>query len=140
MPLLNRVYNHTLVQEKALDAAWLRNEVLSHNIANVDTPTYMRKDVDFEKYLRNALDSGLDDLIVHRRHNFRFNAKPDIESLHPKINEEYNTMAMRIDGNNIDIDEEMAQMAKNTIRYNTMIQSVNSKFANIKHVISEGRR
>ena len=140
MPLLDKIYNNTLIQEKALDAAWLRNETLSHNIANVDTPAYQRKDVDFEKYLRNALDSNLDDTIVNRKFNFRFTDKTDIGSVKPVVKEEYNTMAMRIDGNNVDIDEEMAQMAKNTIRYNVMIANVNDKFSRILHAVSEGRR
>jgi len=140
MSLLGKIDKSTLIQEKALDAAWLRNEVLSHNIANVDTPTYKRKDVDFEKYLRGALDSGLDDLIVNKRHNFRFSETTDLESIKPAVMEEYNSMAMRIDGNNIDIDEEMAQMAKNTIRYNVVTQNLNSKFSKIMHAITEGRR
>ena len=140
MSLLNNIYNNTLIQEKALDAAWLRNEVLSHNIANVDTPTYQRKDVDFEKYLRNALDSNFDDIIVHKKFNFRFSDKTDIASVRPEIKEEYNTMAMRIDGNNVDVDEEMAQMAKNTIRYNVMVENINGKFSKILHAVSEGRK
>ena len=140
MSLLDRIDRSTVVQEKALDAAWLRNEVLSHNIANVDTPTYTRKDVDFEKYLRYALYGDLDDLIVNRKHNFRFSKQTDIDSIKPRVMDEYSTMAMRIDGNNVDIDEEMAQMAKNTIRYNVIIENLNSKFAKIQHAISEGRR
>ena len=140
MSLLGKIDKTTVIQEKALDAAWLRNEVLSHNIANVDTPTYKRKDVDFEKYLRGALNYGLDDVIVHRRHNFRFSKQPDIGSIQANVMEEYNTMAMRIDGNNVDIDEEMAQMAKNTIRYNVITHNINGKFAKIKHAITEGRR
>ena len=141
MSLLGKIDKSVMVQEKTLDAAWLRNEVLSHNIANDDTPTYKRKDVDFEKYLRYALDYDPDDLIVHRRHNFRFTAgKPSIESIQPMVMDEYHTMAMRIDGNNVDIDEEMAQMAKNTIKYNTVIQNINDKFSKIMHAITEGRR
>jgi flagellar basal-body rod protein FlgB len=140
MSLLGKIGKSTLIQEKALDAAWLRNEVLAHNLANVDTPTYRRKDVDFEKYLRGALDSGLDDLIVHRRHNFRFSVSPKIESVVPVVREEYETMAMRIDGNNVDVDEEMAQMAKNTIRYDVIIRNINDKFSKIRHAITEGRR
>jgi flagellar basal-body rod protein FlgB len=140
MSLLGKIDRHISVQEKALDAAWLRNEILSHNIANVDTPTYKRKDVDFEKYLRYALDNGLDDLIVRQKHNFRFSKPPRLESVQAKVMEEYNTMAMRIDGNNVDIDEEMAQMAKNTIRYNVMTENISSKFSKIKHAITEGRR
>lgn len=141
MNLLAKIDRETLVQEKSLDAAWLRNEVLSHNLANVDTPTFNRKDVDFEKYLRGALNGGgEDDVIVHMRHGFRFSDNQDLDSVHARVVEEYNTMAMRIDGNNVDIDEEMAQMAKNTIRYNVLTQNLNSKFSRIKHAISEGRR
>ena len=140
MSLLGKIDKTTIIQEKGLDAAWLRNEVLSHNLANVDTPTYKRKDVDFEKYLRGALNYGLDDVIVNRRHNFRFSKAPSIDSIKPNVMEEYNTMAMRIDGNNVDIDEEMAQMAKNTIRYNVMTQNLTDKFSKIKHAITEGRR
>ena len=140
MALLGKIYKSTQIQEKTLDAAWLRNEVLSHNIANVDTPTYQRKDVDFEKYLRNALNYGVHDLIVNRRHNFRFNKRPGVDSVHARVTEDYNTMAMRIDGNNVDIDAEMAQMAVNTIRYNTVVQNVNGKFSKLKYAISEGKR
>ena len=140
--LLDKINNSTMVQEKALDAAWLRNEVLAHNLANVDTPTYNRKDVDFEKYMRAALEPrDDDDTIFHLRHGFRFeDPEPDISDIHGVVREEYNTMAMRIDGNNVDIDEEMAQMAQNTIKYNTVTQNVNSKFSKIKHAITEGRR
>ena len=138
--LFGRIYKNTQIQEKALDAAWLRNEVLSHNLANIDTPTYMRKDVDFEKYLRNVLNSRDHDVIVNRRHNFRFNSRPTIDSIRPRVTEDYNNMAMRIDGNNVDIDAEMAQMAKNTIRYNFLTQNINGKFSKMKYAISEGRR
>ena len=140
MSLLGNIDKTTLINEKALDAAWLRNEVLAHNLANVDTPTYKRKDVDFEKYLSGALYYGLDDVIVKRRHNFRFSKPPNLASVKPKVMEEYNTMAMRIDGNNVDVDEEMAQMAKNTIRYNVITQNLNGSFSKIRHAITEGRR
>jgi flagellar basal-body rod protein FlgB len=141
--LLDKINNATLVQEKTLDAAWLRNEVLSHNLANVDTPTYNRKDVDFEKYLRAALmQHGSDETIFHLRHDFRFKepGPPDISGIHGVVREEYNTMAMRIDGNNIDVDEEMAQMAINSIKYNVVTYNAASKLSKIKHAITEGRR
>jgi flagellar basal-body rod protein FlgB len=138
--LLSKISNSVQVQEKTLDAAWLRNEVLAHNIANVDTPIYNRKDVDFESYLRGALDSGLDDVIVHRRHQFRIGSAQDVSSVKAKVTEDYNTLAMRIDGNNVDIDEEMAQMAQNTIKYNVVTQNINGKFAKLRHAITEGRK
>ena len=138
--LLDKINQHTLVQEKTLDAAWLRNDVLSHNLANVDTPRYNRKDVDFESFMRSALTEDMDDLIVKRRHGFKMGKQSDLSSVKPLVTEDYNSMSMRIDGNNVDVDAEMAQMAKNTIKYNTVTENINGKFSKLKHVISEGRR
>ena len=41
--------------ENSLDAAWLRNDVISQNIANADTPGYKRKEVQFEEYLNSEM-------------------------------------------------------------------------------------
>lgn len=47
---------------------------------------------------------------------------------------------MRLDGNNVDIESEMVQLAKNSIKYDTLIQRISSDFRRIKSVINEGRR
>ena len=44
-------FNYINVLEKATDASWTRNALISNNIANVDTPGYKRKDVTFEATL-----------------------------------------------------------------------------------------
>ena len=44
--------------ERGLDAAWLRNDVIAQNIANVDTPGYKRKIVQFEEFLDNEMKTG----------------------------------------------------------------------------------
>jgi len=46
---------------------------------------------------------------------------------------------MRLDENNVDIEEEMAQMAKNTIKYYLLTQKISGDFNKIKSVIKEGR-
>ena len=45
---------------------------------------------------------------------------------------------MRLDGNNVDIEMEMALMAKNTIRYSVLSQRLSNEFNKIKSVINEG--
>ena len=55
--LFNRLNSNVDIFEKALDASWLRNEIISGNIANADTPKYKRKDVEFEKILADAVNS-----------------------------------------------------------------------------------
>ena len=115
-------------------------DVVAHNLANVDTPLYNRKDVDFESYLQDALHSRPSDVIFHRKHNFRIGSKTNLEDVTSRVTEDYNPLPMRIDGNNVDVDAEMAQMAKNTIKYNVVVSNISGKFSKITHVITEGRR
>ena len=51
----SNVFDYINVMDKAADASWLSNKALANNIANVDTPGYKRKDVDFEGALKTAL-------------------------------------------------------------------------------------
>ena len=59
-------YNYINVLEKVADASWLRHSVISNNIANADTPTFKRKDVNFQSYLEEQLSGGdsLDDEVA----------------------------------------------------------------------------
>ena len=124
--------------EKALNASLARNDTISQNLANVDTPNYKRKDVAFEQYLNNALDeSNLEGNLTDKRH-IPINSK-DIDSIEPTITQDNSNVSMRIDGNNVDIDSEMAYLAKNTIKYNALVQLINSNFSKTKNVIREGK-
>lgn len=123
--MLDRINSGTKVIEKALDTSWLRNEVISQNIANVDTPGYKKKSVTFEQQLNDA---------------FEKNSKNNIDEIEPKVIQENTNLNYRLDGNNVDVDIEMSQMAKNTIKYNVLTQSLNSTFRRMKSVINEGRR
>ena len=51
----SNLFDYVDVLDRAADASWLRNEAISNNIANVDTPEYKRQDVDFESALRTEL-------------------------------------------------------------------------------------
>jgi len=119
---LNGIYRQTALLEKALDASWLRNDVISDNIANVDTPNYKSKSVEFENMLNQALNK---DSI----------STSDFEGIEPKVVESHSNNEMRLDGNNVDIDAEMAQLAKNQILYNAMIQQVTQEFNRLKIVL-----
>ena len=49
------VFDYTNILDKAADASWMRENVITNNIANIDTPGYKRQDVDFESVLQKAL-------------------------------------------------------------------------------------
>ena len=119
-------FNYINVLEKACDAGWTRNSVLSHNIANVDTPGYKRQDVNFEDYLRYEIgySDSLDDKV----------AEADLDMLNPTTYTDYEGVSYRLDGNNVDIDTESAELAKNQIKYYTMLDSVSQEFNRLKAV------
>ncbi len=137
--MIEKLYAKSNLLEKSLNASWARNEVISQNLSNVDTPNYKRKDVTFEQYLNDSLDSkNLEGITTDERH-IPIKSK-NIDKIKPEITQDNSDTSMRIDGNNVDIDSEMAYLAKNTIQYNSLIQMINSNYSKIKNVISEGRR
>lgn len=137
--MLERIFNKTKVVEKALDASWLRNEAISQNIANVDTPGYKRKTVSFEEYLDVAMeDSGFRGKRTNIRHIPIGGS--NVDEVEPRLAEDHKSLSFRLDGNNVDIDNEMAAMAKNTIQYNTLAERISGQFRKMKSVINEGRK
>lgn len=125
--ILSGAYNYINVLNKAADASWTRNSVISNNIANVDTPGYKRKDVQFESYLMGALAGGdsLDDNI----------ANVDLDGINATtyVDGAYD---YRLDGNDVDLDTENVELAKNQIRYYTLLDSMSQEFSRIKSVLS----
>ncbi len=137
--LLDRVLFGTKVIEKSLDASLLRNEAISQNIANVDTPGYNRKSVSFEEELRNAItrNSSFVGKRTHPKH-IKIGANT-IDDVSINIIEDKNSLDMRLDGNNVDIENEMALLAENYIKYQVLIQRLTDSFNKMKSVIKEGR-
>ncbi|WP_455721002.1 flagellar basal body rod protein FlgB [Agathobacter sp.] len=115
---------------KAADASWKRESVISNNIANVDTPGYKRKDLDFEGVLteeigrckHESLDSKVSEL--------------DMSKLNPTVYTDSSTYAYRMDGNNVDIDTENVELASEQIKYEGLTSSISSQFERMKSVIS----
>ncbi len=128
--ILSGAYNYVNVLDKAADASWKRNDVLANNIANADTPGYKRKDVQFETYLIGAI-GGTDDLN-------KTVSEIDLSDLNATTYTEQAGLSYRMDGNNVDITTENVELAKNQIRYNTLMTSINHEFQDLKAAISGG--
>jgi len=132
-----KMYNNINILSKALDASWKRNEVISNNIANAETPGFKKSEVIFEDILRNQLTKNvLKGTTTNSKHIHINNG--NIKNLSYKIQTQ-DDFRTRLDGNNVDIDVEMAEKAKNEILYNTLTSRIQSKFQKIKFVINEGR-
>jgi flagellar basal-body rod protein FlgB len=121
--------------ERATDAAMMRNEAISQNIANVDTPNYKKKVVRFEEYLESA--QGLQGNRTDPRHIPI--GKADPSALKPQMMEGNSWGVSRLDQNDVDIHVEMAQLAQNQIKYNVLIERLNGSLRNLRSVINDGR-
>ena len=119
------------VLKAAANASWTREEVLTNNIANVDTPNYKRQDVDFTTYLRSALSrtNGGSSSLTNRVNNLNYN---DIAI---RTYTDNSTLSYRLDGNNVDLSTENVELASEQINYNALIDSMNNEFSRFKTVL-----
>src|SRR3712207_5119585 len=92
-----------LALERALEGASLRHQALSENIANVNTPGYQRRDVDFQSALRAAMPAGRDAI----------GTVPFATSVD-------DSAPVRADGNSVDMDTEAAGLAQNALEYEAL--------------------
>lgn len=111
----------------AMGAAGMRQQAIAGNISNVNTPDYKRVDVAFDEQLRSALaaDTAGD--------------KGALDGLRPEQKVDGN-ISVRADGSSVDVDQEMAFLAENNIRYNALVQLASKELDTLKYVISDGRR
>lgn len=122
-------FDYINILDRAADASWLRNEAISNNIANVDTPGYKRQDVAFESELEKALGrnryQSMDSKVKNVKTS-RLEARPYVDS------ESY---SYRLDGNNVDIENENVMLAENQLKYQGLLTSINQEFANLQAVM-----
>ncbi|MCG6550873.1 MAG: flagellar basal body rod protein FlgB [Candidatus Magnetominusculus sp. LBB02] len=111
--------------EKLMSATALRHKVLSSNIANSDTPNYKAKDVDFGSYF----DSGqLSMTSTNKRHISGASG-----SAAPQTVEDGDFLWG--DGNNVEIDMEVAKMTDNALKFQTAVKLLSQKITMYKNTI-----
>ena len=120
----------------ALNGASLRGELISNNIANVSTPNYKRQDVDFKSALDKELNSSGSVSLSTTKSGHLSGSRAAANN--PQFSE--NTNSSRSDGNSVDIEVEMAEMAKNSIYYNVMSDRAAAHFSSLNRVIQEGSK
>lgn len=125
------MFGYVNVLKAAADASWTREEVLTNNIANVDTPNYKRQDVDFTTYLNSALSrtNGGSSSLTNRVNNINYN---DVAI---RTYTDNSTLSYRTDGNNVDLSTENVELASEQINYNALIDSMNNEFSRFKAVL-----
>ena len=125
----SNVYDYINVLETSLSAAATRQEVIANNIANVNTPNFKRKDVRFETELKHAFSHSDESTVDARVRHL------DLDALEPEVYTDYAELSYRYDGNNVDINNENAILAKEQIKYEGLMDSMNRDFSMIKSVL-----
>ena len=119
----------------ALNFREMRQELISSNIANANTPGFKAKKIDFEEALARALDvdgnmhMNAGDGRHHDVGNGGFN------NLEPEIYDDPNGVVSE-NGNTVDVESEMARMAENKLMYDTLVQLINKKMGIMKYAIN----
>jgi len=126
---------------RAMTASSMRQEVIANNIANVNTPNYRKKNVEFEDMLAREIYGEKQPegkLTMVRTHDKHLPFKPVAVHAAPNVVEDNNTL-MRVDNNNVDIDIEMATLAKNQIYYNALANQLGGYVQKLRNAITSGQ-
>jgi flagellar basal-body rod protein FlgB len=120
--------------ERALDLSTRRHQLISANIANVDTPGYHTKDIDFAAALKQASETSDTQSL-----GSMFGLGPSgALGMEPEVLEPAG-LPMRNDGNNVNADREMANLAENSLQYTLATQLLGREFSLIRSAIREGK-
>jgi flagellar basal-body rod protein FlgB len=106
--------------EAGLKAESLRQKAVANNVANLQTPGYRRVDVRFEELLAKAIESG---------------EEIDTEELEAELYQPKKT-AVKPDGNDVNLEGEIGEMVKNTLRQKAFIRMLNKKYQQIDQAIN----
>ncbi|KJR98160.1 MAG: flagellar basal-body rod protein FlgB [Peptococcaceae bacterium BRH_c4a] len=121
---------------RQLDSSALTQRIIANNVANVNTPGFKKYYVSFQDQLRRALDSRAPVLATSNpRH---IGGAADISQVAPRVVQERDTI-MRYGRNNVDIDQEMVNLAANQIVYDFSAGSLSGKLGILGYVIRGGR-
>ncbi|MBD5550763.1 MAG: flagellar basal body rod protein FlgB [Lachnospiraceae bacterium] len=126
--LNTNMYDYMKVLDKAADAAWIRNDCIQNNLANVNTPGYKREDVDFTAQLKQAMSQ------FHYMTTDEKVANLTSRDLAPKSYIDYGGYSYRKDENNVDIDVENVYLAENQIYYNGLVMAITTDFNDLRTV------
>ena len=107
--------------EAGLKASSLRQSLIANNIANLGTKGYRRKDIDFEKVLLEAMESGRIDMAQMEAHIFEPQNTP-----------------VNSDGNDVSLEMEIGEMVDNTSMYKTYLRLMSKMYRQMELAMSTG--
>jgi len=123
--------------ERAMNHAAARQRLLANNLANVNTPGYLRYDLPFPAALAGARNRAIE---LAQRHGIPFVGE-DTKMMLPSSGYTPILMptAMRTDGNTVDPEYELAALAENELRYAMLVRIAGGQIRGLLDAITGGR-
>ncbi|CNK31397.1 flagellar basal body rod protein FlgB [Yersinia frederiksenii] len=137
--MLDKLDNAFRFQQDALSLLTQRQDILASNIANVDTPGYLARDIDFSQQLKNAVDRSTPE---QGPLTLALTSGAHIAGVAPAIDS--NQLLYRIpdqpsaDGNTVDMDRERVSFADNSMKYQSSLTILSTQIKGMMSVINQG--
>ena len=130
--------SHIELTGKVLDMRLQRQNLVSSNLANINTPGYKEKKLEFEEDLQKAL--GLDAKgKMTRTSKMHIPTAFDANNFEGDVISKFEPRVIHGE-NRVDMDKEMVTMAKNTMYYNALSQIIGKNFQGMNKIIQSGAR
>lgn len=129
--ITTNAFDYINIMDKAADASWTRENVITNNIANVDTPGYKRQDVDFQSALKRELGNSK---YISLDKKIR-SLNSDLSGLSVSPYTDSSNYSYRLDRNNVDVDTEQVELASEQLRYEMLTTAINEEFSRMKLVL-----
>ena len=125
----------------ALNGAGLEHAAVANNIANVNTPGYQRFDVVYKQALAATEPTPPDPneltLATDNPRQIAINGEIPAQPFSVSASRVDNPIKMRVDGSNVDLDQEMAELTQNSAYQQTMAQFLTEQYTRIRSAIEE---
>lgn len=137
--MIGQLFSSTFdVLQKNLDFRQQRHDVVGSNIANVETPGFIAKDVQFEEALRAAAQPSSQGPLLRTHAQHLPQPITSVQDVQGRLVARPSDDVGR-DLNTVSIDHEMANLTTNAFHYNASADIVSRLFASLRRSISEGR-
>lgn len=117
------------LMKNALDASSMRQDAISSNLSNVNTPGYKAKRVEFEDVLKKTMDGSA----IKSTHTNHFGVS-NLSNVTPQVKAQTGNRVSE-NGNNVAVDTEMAELSANAIYYQALTTQLSNHYSSIRSVL-----
>ncbi len=126
--MMSEMYgNGVALTEKVLDFLWQRQTVSLNNVANVDTPGFKSQYITFEEELGKRISEA-----NKTKRSPRHTVYEAIGDSRSWLNTTWDESS-RLDGNNVDMDQEQVEIVRSAYEYQYMLNSLNNDITRLKN-------